>query len=257
MKKIKAYCLGEKIKLDELEKNLIDWPLIKFKDFLLIDKKIEKIFIFPYGVLISWNSTFDNNKEIIEKIKKYIINPHKILQEEYFFQEDKTFKIINDTFFIPNNEKVIIAISYALSQSLKLNYFEDEIEKEINKTKNIPVEIQKYWTSKLSQKEILKLRGELMLTKSLLNLHYDLLDEPDFFWDHPELVEFYEKTKKYLDLNERIQNLNKKLNVLDEVFEILSDEVKYKHETFLERVIIWLIVIEIIIAIFHEILKIF
>ena len=153
MKKIKAYCLGEKIKLDKVEKNLIDCPLIKFKDFLLIDKKIEKIFIFPYGVLISWNSTFDNNKEIIEKIKKYIINPHKILQEEYFFQEDKTFKIINDTFFIPNNEKVIIAISYALSQSLKLNYFEDEIEKEINKTKNIPIEIQKYWTSKLSQKK--------------------------------------------------------------------------------------------------------
>ena len=65
------------------------------------------------------------------------------------------------------------------------------------------------------------------------------------------------KQKKYLDLNERIQNLNKKLNVIDEIFEILSDEVKYKHETFLEWVIIWLILIEIIIAILHEILKIF
>ena len=257
MRKIKAYCLGEKFNRPKLEKILNNLSLIKFKEFFIIDKRESKVLIFPYWVIISWNSSYDNDKEIIEKIKKVLINPHKLLEEEYFYEENKNFKIINDTFFIQPSNKTLTSISHALAQSIKLNYFEDEIEKEIIKTKNIPIEIKKYWKTKLSQKEILKLRWELLLTKSLLNLHYDLLDEPEFFWDNPEFVEYYEKTKKYLDLDERIQNLNKKLNVLNEIFEVLSDEVKYKHETFLERVIIWLILIEIVIAIFHEILKLF
>lgn len=253
MKKVKAYCLGEKFNLKKLEESIEKYSFTKFKDFLFINQKNLKTLIFPYWVIISWNNSYDFDKEILDRVRNSIINPHKSLEESYFFEENEKFKIINDNFYVPNNDNIIISISYALSQSIKLNYFEDEIEKEILKTKNIPIEIKKYWKSKLSQKEILKLRGELMLTKSLLNLHYDLLDEPEFFWDHPELVSFYETTQNYLDIKDRIEIANKKINVIDEIFETLSDEVKYKHETFLERVIIWLIVIEVVIAIFNEV----
>ena len=257
MKRIKTYCIWEKFNRQQLEKELENLSLIKFNEFIIIDKKDSKFFFFPYWVIISWNSSYDNDKEILEKSKKFIINPHPLLEDEYFLKENKSFQIINDTFYLPNNEKLLIAISHALAQSIKLNYFEKEVEKEIIKTKNIPQEIKNHWTSKLSQKETLKLKWEILLAKSLLNLHYDLLYEPKFFWDHPELVNFYEKTNKYLDLDERISTLNKKLNVLHEIFEVLSDELKYKHETFLERIIIFLFLIEISIAIFHEILKLF
>ena len=97
------------------------------------------------------------------------------------------------------------------------------------------------------EKEISKKIGELFLVKSKINLHYDLLDTPEFFWEYPEYENQYEKMVKYLDIKPRVEVLNKKVEVIQELLHVLGDEQKHRYSSFLEWIIIILIAFEIVI----------
>ena len=60
---------------------------------------------------------------------------------------------------------------------------------------------------------------------------------------------------EYMDINTRLDILNKKLSVVHELYEILSNELKHAHSSFLEMIIIGLIVIEVVLTLFKDILK--
>lgn len=156
-----------------------------------------------------------------------------------------------------NVELEELAISHAIAQSLKLAYYEELILKSIETTEHIPENLAKTGKTQLSRNELAKARGRLYLAQAHVNLHYDLLDVPDFFWDYPELESSYQVAATYLEIRQRIEVLNKKLDVIHELFDMLADEQNHKHSSMLEIIIIWLIVFEVFISIFHDILSIF
>ena len=105
----------------------------------------------------------------------------------------------------------------------------------------------------LSRKDISRKIGELFVERNFINLQADILDIPEFFWDHPELEPFYRRTAHYLDITKRAENLNKRLGVIHDLFEMLSNELNHQHSSRLEWTIIILIVIEVIIALLKDI----
>ncbi len=90
------------------------------------------------------------------------------------------------------------------------------------------------------------------MERNFINVHAEMLDTPEFFWNHPELEPFYRRTAHYLDVNKRIEVLNKRLGVVHELFEILSNELNHQHSSRLELIIISLIVIEVVIALLRD-----
>ena len=70
-----------------------------------------------------------------------------------------------------NDERVKVAISHGMAQSLKLSIFEDEIEELIEQTKQYPIELAEKGTISLSRKAIFKQMGKLWLQKNEVNLH--------------------------------------------------------------------------------------
>ena len=91
------------------------------------------------------------------------------------------------------------------------------------------------------------------MVKSKINLHYDLLDTPEFFWDYPEFEIYYEKVTNYLDIRSRVEVLNKKVEVIQELFDMLSNEQNHKYSSYLEWIIIVLIGVEIIMGLWEHI----
>jgi len=63
----------------------------------------------------------------------------------------------------------------------------------------------------------------------------------------------YNITASYLDIKPRIEVLNKKLEVIQDLLNVLADEQKHKHSSFLEIIIIVLITFEIILTIITDI----
>ena len=219
------------------------------KDAIIIDIKDEQqIILFKYGVFICWNIEFEDLKFFLDFIKDFQINDfQEPIIEELNYTFDNEFKINLDTIYLDDSSSIFkIAISQAISQNIKLQQFEEELQTSIDNNSNIPLQLSTTGKIKLTKKEISKKIGELFLVKSKINLHYDLLDTPEFFWEYPQYENQYEKIVKYLDIKSRVEVLNKKVEIIQELLHVLGDEQKHKYSSFLEWIIIILITFEII-----------
>lgn len=121
--------------------------------------------------------------------------------------------------------------------------------------------------------------GQLFVDRSSVNLHSDMLDTPDFFWEvlapaeggaraaacavrgpptcarvtprapalqDDEWEPLYQKTAKYLEIEKRVNVLNHRLDIIKDLFDMLASEMHAKHATNLEVIVIVLILIEVI-----------
>ncbi len=95
--------------------------------------------------------------------------------------------------------------------------------------------------------------GELFIERNSINLHVDVLDTPEFFWEYSELEPFYAMTANYLEIETRVEVLNQRLDVVHELFEMLGNELNHQHSSRLEWTIICLIIIEVFLSILRDI----
>ena len=72
-----------------------------------------------------------------------------------------------------------------------------------------------------------------------------LLDTPEFIWEYPELEHYYLALSRYLEIAPRATVLKNRLEVIQELLEMMADEQKHSHSSMLEWIIIILIAIEI------------
>lgn len=220
------------------------------------DKRVKgDLFFFSFGVVVCWGFTTEEETEVLKSLKEFEKSPlAKIELDEFTFAYGNAMKIEEDEILLQNKSALTrLAISYGIGQSVKLTIFEDIIQKTIEHTKSLPEALATQGKISLSRKEISKKMGELFIERNFINLHTEILDTPEFFWEHPELEPFYRRTAHYLDINKRVEVLNKRLNVVHELFEILSNEINHLHSSRLEWTIIFLIVIEVILGILRDV----
>ena len=230
------------------------YKTIQYKDILFITvDEGQYVVLFQYGVYICWNVGYSNLEFFQDEIKNFLINPASEEQiEKLKYDVQQEFKILYDTFVLEDDSQLLkIAISSALAQNTKLSQFETKVEKTIAENSVIPQNLAKYGKISLSKKAIAKKIGELFLVKSKINLHYDLLDTPEFFWEYPEYEKHYNSISKYLDIVSRVEVLNKKVEVVQELLDVLSNEQNHKYSSFLEWIIIVLIFVEIIMGLYE------
>lgn len=248
-KKLTAYLLCDKFNLTVYEALDNRYKATRYKDVVVIDVEgDEQIVLFRYGVIVCWNISYENLKFFQDFVRPYMVEElvHPLI-EEFAYQESDEFKIYQDVLFC-NDASVLfkIALSHPLAQHIKLELFEEHIEQSIEANSTIAHQLVLDGKIKFSKKEISQKIGELFLVKSKINLHYDLLDTPEFIWEYSEYEGHYEKMIKYLDLHARVAVLNKKVEVIQEILDMLGNEQNHKYSSFLEWIIIILIAFEIV-----------
>ncbi len=214
------------------------------------------VFYFPYGSVVCWGLTEAEEKVILKSLREFE-KEHlgKIELDEFTFTYGDTIKIEEDEIFLHDkNVLTKLAISHGIAQSVELSTFEGLIQKTIELTKHLPQDLARKGKISLSRKEISQKMGEIFIERNYINLHSEILDTPEFFWDYPELEPFYRRTAHYLDITKRGEILNKRLNVVHELIEILSSELNHQHTSRLELIIILLILIEVALAVLHDLL---
>jgi len=173
------------------------------------------------------------------------------------FYWDKPPKVKNDEIFLSRNEEQIddervkVALSHGLAQSIKLSVFEDDIDDLIEQTKQYPNELASQGNISLTRREIFKKMGQLWLQKNEVNLHSDILDTPEIFFENPALLPLFEAIIEYLDVKQRLQVLNSRFNVVGDMFNILNEEVHSQHETRLEWIVIALFIVQVVLQLIH------
>jgi uncharacterized Rmd1/YagE family protein len=227
--------------------------------FAVPGEEIGDIFYFPYGATVFWGISLEKCLSYLEQIKEFEENPLEVIEtDEFTFVIGEVPKIVEDEIILPNRDILTrLAISHGLAQSVKLGSFENAIRKTFNHTKYIPEDLAKYGSVSLSRREIRRKMGELFIERNSINLHADVLDTPEFFWEYSELEPLYAMTANYLDLKTRVEVLNQRLDVVHELFEMLGNELNHQHSSRLEWTIIVLIVVEVALTLLRDVFRVF
>lgn len=220
--------------------------------------KVGDVFYFSYGSMVAWGLVPEECKFYIDMVKDYEQGHLEEMEtDEFTYVIGDSPKIIEDEIILPNRDVLsLLAISHGLAQSVKLGTFENAIRKIFADTKQIPEDLARHGRISLSRKEIRRKMGELFIERSSINLHFDVLDTPEFFWEYSELEPLYAMTAKYLELETRVDVLNKRLDVVHELFEMLGNELNHQHSSRLEWTIIWLIIIEVFLSLLRDVFRI-
>ena len=228
----------------------------QIKDAVLYEAHDGMVYIFEYGVVVIWDMEYDDELRLLDTIMPFasmiLKNPKEDTIE--FYQDNSVEKMhVKDDVVVAKEDTPLIrlALSHALAQSVKLEEFEEFVEETIAKTQHIPLALAKDGVVPLGRKEVSRERGKLFLTKSRIHLQYGLLDTPDFFWEYPELENYYLSLLRYFEVRQRIDVLNLKLETIQELLDMLADEQKHKHSSMLEWIIIILIAVEIVLFFWH------
>ncbi|MBS0624282.1 MAG: RMD1 family protein [Verrucomicrobia bacterium] len=214
----------------------------------------QDVFFFSYGVALFWSVPEEEEAHILQLIKPVESEPLNPIEQDWFdFSYAEIAQIKRDEILLSDKEVLTkLAVSYGIAQSTKLTSFENRIDRTIAKTSQLPRDLALKGKIPLTRKQISKKIGELFLDRSSVNLHSDILDEPEFFWEYPEHHLLYRNTIKCFDLAPRIEVLNTRLNTLGDLWDILSTQLNHQHSSTLEWTIIWLIVIEVVLALLRD-----
>ena len=212
-----------------------------------------EIFIFHYGVIVFWNFTEIQEKNILGDItfagyKSLMIRPldeQDIETEQFHFEYDRDTerpRIFNDIVTLRSGDHIIeLTLSHAIAQSSKLSRFESRISPILISVTKLPKRLALYGTLGLKREQLLKKSGKLFKLRVDVNLSSTILDTPEFFWSfEPSLHPLYVAMREYLEIDQRVQVLNDRCKVFLEFFDICVDSVAERN---MARVTWWFILV--------------
>lgn len=261
-----AYCTATAFDMNGLINYLKSkYSVTRFREVLHIQLNPNldsDIFFFPYGSVVCWGLNESQEKDLLSQIRQFEVEHVESVEDDIFSYEygipGSHPKIEEDELILPDRVALTkLGFSHGMAQSVKLAVFEHTIQKTIHLTRDLPEFLAEKGNIQLSRKDIRRMMGRLFIDRSSINLHQELLDTPEFFWEHSELEPYYALMAHYLDRERRVSVLNQRLIILQELFDMLAAELNHQHSYRLEWTIIGLIVIEVFLHITTDILKIY
>lgn len=200
-----------------------------------------EVFLFEYGTVVIWGMTLAEEQRFLEEISKF--ESEKLAEDDvqtenfnFYYTREYQARIYND--FISLREKknymTKLAISHALSQSVKTSLFEDLLSTTISVTHPLPAQLALTGSIALTRKEITMQIGQLFILRINIHLQGSVLDSPELMWAEPQLEPVYGAVRSYLEMDQRVGLLTERLNVIADLLAVLKDQVGTKHGEYLE-----------------------
>ncbi|KAI9848262.1 MAG: hypothetical protein M1837_000526 [Sclerophora amabilis] len=242
-----------------------------------------EMFVFSYGVVVFWNFTETQEKDILADLTfsesetgvSLVSRPQReedFETEEFHFEYSADIdhpRVFNDMITLRSGDHMIkLAMSHAIAQSTKLSFFEERMSDTMAHAQHVPRRLALTGKLGMKREEVVKILGRLFKSRVDVNLCQfentfappllayrpltaretasNILDVPNFFWEsEPTLHPLYFAVREYLEIKSRIQVLNERCRVFLDLAEILSDSVA---DNKMSR-ITWIIIILIILSI--------
>lgn len=219
-----------------------------------INSILSNVFFFTNGCFVTWGLKKKQEDQLLEEIRPFSIDHLQKIETDYFSvkygletkirsHERSNIDIIElDT----DSVQLKLAISYGLAQSVKLEAYEEKIQMTIRKNTHIVEELAQFGKISLPRKDINRRMGEIFLERASINLKSEYIDVPEYFWEHPSFEVYYTMTEQFLDVPRRVAAINHKLDVLHDIFQMLTAQLEHRYSAILEYIVILLIFIEVL-----------
>lgn len=212
-----------------------------------------EVFFMEYGTVVIWGMTQSEERRLLREMKRFEVErlaPEDVESEELNWYLADYSRIYNDVITLRRGSSYMtkLSLSHALAQSTKISFFEGVIDNTIDTTKDIPQSIAESGKIGMPPAEIMKQIGHLFILRMNIHLVGSIVDSPEIFWAQPDLEPLYSAARSYLEIPQRIDLLNARVEVLQDMLQLLKDQVTSRHSESLEIIVIILIVLEIILG---------
>lgn len=255
-----TYCIANTIDLNRLDHHfktsLPGYNSVRSHDVLKLsrsDRSKPLVFVFKNGTVVFWGLKRYQVKTYLDTIIIFAEKPVSFLvHDEFSYQIGSKTTIEPHGYFDvdcltmdEDSEDLKLSFSYGFSQSVKLQYFETILEALIEKYNPMIQSLANRGQMPISRNQIRQVIGEILGSKSEMNLISNFLYHPKYFWRHPSLAEYYAMMERYLHIQRRVNAINHRLDTLNEIFDMFHGYLEARHSHSLEIIIIALIVIEV------------
>ncbi|EJT99243.1 DUF155-domain-containing protein [Dacryopinax primogenitus] len=212
-----------------------------------------EIFCFEYGAVVIWGMSEVHERRFLSSLKRFEeerLAAEDIEKEELNYYYAQYSRIYNDVIALRRGSSYMtkLSLSHALAQSVKISLFEELITSTIDDTKDIPEIISESGKIGMKHADIMQQIGQLFILRININLVGSVLDSPELFWTYPDLEPLYAAFRQYLEIPQRIDLLNQRVEVLQDMLQLLKETVSNRHAERLEQIVIVLIGIEIVLG---------
>jgi uncharacterized Rmd1/YagE family protein len=213
----------------------IDEKFIAYTQFnvlTLINCSREYIVSMLDNMGIEWASKFEQNSIY----QDYPIHTNSELPKSFEIDNDK---ITLQSYSVTN----LLIISHVISQSVALEIYENKLTEYYEKSRDIIEASDSYSFYKRNKLSIFAKELVLIRHDMLIDLH--LLDKPNILWDNEDAEALYNSLSSSLELKDRFDVVEYKLTTIKDDIVMVMDLANHNHSSFLEWIIIGLILIEI------------
>lgn len=222
----------------------------------------QEVYIFEFGVIVFWGVGHGEEKFVLTAAKKFVTHGAVNDLEFESGEDDMAFAIspdsaatavsvANDVILLPEgtNATQRLSVSFAIAQSSVVSIFEQRIESKVDEYKFIPETLAEVGKINLPIKKVGMMIGDIFVVRHDLNLHSDILDTPDYFWEEDRYEVDYARVVKYLEMETRVEVLNTRLDMMKELLDMIQQQMQNEHARKLEWIVIWLILVEVVIEV--------
>lgn len=200
-----------------------------------------EVFFFDYGTVVIWGMTRKKEAQLLNEVSKFadsVLSSEDMQVENFnfYYTRDYQARIYNDFISLrdPRSYMTKLAISHALSQSVKTSLFEDLVSETIATTSPLPAQIAQTGSVQLTRRQINMQIGELFILRINLHLQGSVLDSPELMWAEPHLDPVYQAVRSYLEMDQRVGLLTERLEVIADLLAVLKDQLSHRHGEYLE-----------------------
>jgi uncharacterized Rmd1/YagE family protein len=207
---------------------------------------------FNYGVIVFSGHSEEEMKIAVKAIAPYLKAPsNSWLRDDYTLQVQAgeagaELEFNFDGLVVERLDDNVVRIAMLnLAQSVALDHFNSTSENLLTEVKGFTKELELKGKLSLGRRSMLKFIGKALNTQNEIADTIYIFDAPEMVWDNEFLDRLNQGLKKHFDLRVRFSEIEYTLRIINENLNTFREISNQKENSFLEWIIILLILVEV------------
>lgn len=215
------------------------------------------VYIFKYGAVCFLNYDDAGISQVLEQILPYCKNvfANKLTDEFLIETGAKELRVGFNKIEVPSaNIDVMRLVMLNVSQSVALDYYEDQTNKLLTETNYYTQELENKGKLGISGTRLKKYIGRTLLLRNRIAENIYVFDSPPETWENESLNKIDADLKRTFDLQIRVRIIGEGLNIIRDNLELFRALLQHRNSSILEWIVIILILVEVMDLIIQKIL---
>ena len=250
MYQVIAYQIASEINISRCKRSL-SYEL-KFSDSDELFYKLQDdsyVYVFQFGMISFFNAESEKIKDVIECLKPSCSNyfSEKLSEDVQVTVGESVAKVEFNKVVLPSLDiEALRLVMLYTSQSVALDRYSEITEKLLIETNKHTKYLQEFGKLDISGNKLKRFIGKSLNVKNGILENLYIFDSPDITWENEQLNILNRNLKQSFDLKDRYRRIHERLEIIKENLDLFKDLLHHRESSWLELIIIALIVIEVV-----------